>query len=57
MKKRKMRKLPKLKGEIPYIYKPSTIYEMGILINALVDAVNYLAERVEALDAPKDGDT
>lgn len=46
---RKMRKLKKLIGDVPYIYKPSTIYNMCILINALVDAVNYLTEQVEEL--------
>ena len=45
-----MKKIPKLKGVIPVFYSKNTIYEMSILINALADAVNYLAERVEELE-------
>lgn len=54
---KKLKKLNKLVGEVPLIYKRSTIYTMCILINALVDAVNYLGDEVERLSNPaKDGD-
>lgn len=46
---RKMRRLNKLTGEIPCLYSRNTIYLMCIMINALVDAVNYLADQVEEL--------
>lgn len=49
MMAKRLRRLNKLEGDVPYIYKPSTIYTMCILINALVEAVNFLAGQVEEL--------
>ena len=46
---KKIVKLNKLIGDVPLIYKSSTIYNMCILINALVDVVNALNDRVEIL--------
>ena len=46
---KKLKKLNKIIGEVPLLYKPSTVYNMCILINALVDEVNELNQRVEML--------
>ena len=46
---KRLRRLNKLEGDVPYIYKPRTIYTMCILINALVDAVNFLNEQMQEL--------
>ena len=46
---KKLKKLDKIIGDVPLFYKPSTIYNMCILINALVDEVNELNKRVETL--------
>ena len=46
---KKMRRLNKLEGDIPCFYSRNTIYLMCIMINALVDAVNYLAGELEAM--------
>lgn len=45
----KTKRLNKLIGDVPFVYKVSTIYNMCILINALVDKVNFLADQVEEL--------
>jgi hypothetical protein len=46
---KKIKKIDKIIGDVPLFYKPSTIYTMCILINALVDEVNELNKRVEML--------
>lgn len=46
---KKMRRLNKLEGVIPMMYRRDTIYSMCIWINALVDAVNYLAGELESM--------
>jgi hypothetical protein len=44
---RKFRRLTKLHGDIPFVYKRTTIYDMCILINALIDRVNLLCDFME----------
>lgn len=44
---RKVKRLGKLVGDVPLLYKRETIYNMCILINALVDRVNYLCDLLE----------
>lgn len=53
----RIKKLNKLIGEVPYVYKRSTIYNMCILINALVDRVNYLCGLLEEkkMEVAEDG--
>lgn len=46
---KKMRRLNKLEGVIPMMYRRDTIYSLCIWINALVDAVNYLAGELESM--------
>ena len=46
----KWKRIKRIIGEIPLFYNKNTIYVMCITINALVDAVNNLAERLEKLD-------
>ena len=50
---KRLRKLKKLQGEVPCLYKRETIFAMCLLINALVDAVNYLSDEVEELKKEK----
>ena len=45
----KLKKMPQLRGEPPYVYSRQTIYHMSITINALAQAIDYLAEEVERL--------
>jgi hypothetical protein len=52
-KEQKLRRLKKLTGEVPYFYHRETIYNMALLINALVGYVNCLADKVEALEQQK----
>lgn len=37
----------KLRGEVPMMYSRTTIYNICIFLNAVVDTVNYLAEELE----------
>ena len=46
-KMRKIHRLTKLRGDIPFVYKRTTIYDMCILINALIDRVNLLCDFME----------
>lgn len=46
---KKIKELRKLIGDVPFVYSPTAIYTMCILINALVDTVNELNARVEML--------
>ena len=43
----KIKRLVKLRGDIPFIYRRDTIYSMCILINALIDRVNLLCDFME----------
>lgn len=47
---KRFKKLCKLTGDVPRFYNPHTIYTIGILLNMLVDDVNYLGEEVERLN-------
>ena len=47
--KKRLCKMGKLTGEVPCVYRRETIYNMCIMINALVDAVNYLQDELEKL--------
>ena len=47
---KKLKKMPRLEGNIPFFYSQETIYEICISINALSGAVEYLAEQVEKLE-------
>lgn len=53
---KKMKRLKKLVGDVPFLYRASTIYTMCILINALVDSVNYLADQVEEMRKERNND-
>ena len=46
---KKIKKLGKIIGDVPLVYDRRTIFNMCILINALVDEVNELNKRVEML--------
>ena len=46
---KKIRMLKKIIGDVPTFYRTSTIYNMCVTINALVDIVNELNKRVEIL--------
>lgn len=46
----KIKLLNKLYGDVPFVYNRTTIYNMCILINALVDRVNYLVNWVEKFE-------
>lgn len=52
----KLKKMPKLEGNVPMHYSRYTIYEMCIAINALADAVDYLAKKVEELERGNNND-
>lgn len=52
--KKRLRKMGKLTGEVPCVYRRQTIYNMCVMINALVDAVNYLNEELEKLREDKE---
>ena len=43
----KIKRLAKLRGDIPFVYRRDTIYNMCILINALIDRVNLLCDFME----------
>lgn len=47
---KKLKKMPKLSGNVPLFYSRDCIYTMCIAINALSNAVDYLAEKVEKLE-------
>jgi hypothetical protein len=47
---KKIKKLPKIQGAIGYFNHRETIYNLGILINAQSDAINYLVEVIEKLE-------
>ena len=44
----------KLRGEVPMMYSRTTIYNICILLNAVVDAVNYLAQELEKMQSEKE---
>ena len=46
---KKIKKIKKLVGDIPLFYSRQTIQEMSMRINALIDTVNELNDRVEFL--------
>lgn len=46
---KKIKLLKKITGDVPTFYRTSTIYNMCVTINALVDIVNELNKRVEIL--------
>lgn len=57
VKTRRLRKMGHLTGEVPYVYRRDTIYNMCIMINALVDAVNYLQDELEELRKENEAET
>ncbi len=46
---KKLKKLPKITGDIPLVYSRTSIYTICTLINALVDYVEHLAKEIEEL--------
>ena len=49
MNTKKIKKIKKITGDIPLFYNRQTIQEMSMRINALIDIVNELNDRVEFL--------
>ena len=49
MHNKKIKKLKKITGDIPLFYSRQTVQEMSLRINALIDIVNELNERVDYL--------
>lgn len=49
MSTKKLKKMPRLKGDVPVIYKAEVIYKMAAVINALAEAVDFLNEEIEIL--------
>ena len=43
--------MPKLSGGVPSLYSKECIYQMCRVINSLSHAVDYLSEKVEALES------
>lgn len=47
---KKLKKMPRVTGDIPLAYKRSTIYTLGAVLNAHAAAIDYLAGKVEELE-------
>ena len=47
---KELNKMPKITGDIPFIYSRNTIYVMGISINAHANAIDYLVEVIKGLE-------
>ena len=50
-KRKKLSKMPQIEGHIPAFYNRDVIYIMGTTINTLAAAIDFLAQRVEELEA------
>ncbi|MGM9551944.1 MAG: hypothetical protein ACI3XA_06765 [Clostridia bacterium] len=50
----KLKKMPRLKGDVPFFYTREAMYTICTTINALAGAIDFLAERVEQLEAEKE---
>ncbi|MGN0608356.1 MAG: hypothetical protein ACI4J6_04080 [Oscillospiraceae bacterium] len=47
---KRLKKMPQIRGDVPYLYSPTLFYNMGITINALAQAIDFLADKVDKLE-------